>query len=96
MYLYNIECKSAFILCQFKKIIFVFIFMADWQLQEAPGPPIKVCPLYAGLPAAKQLQVWKETPQGTRKIVLATNIAEASVTIPQIKCVIDTGVVKER
>ncbi|XP_045459302.1 ATP-dependent RNA helicase DHX33-like [Melitaea cinxia] len=64
--------------------------------KECSGPPIKVCPLYAGLPASKQLQVWKKSPPGTRKIVLATNIAEASVTIPQIKCVIDTGVVKER
>ncbi|XP_049887810.1 ATP-dependent RNA helicase DHX33-like isoform X2 [Pectinophora gossypiella] len=64
--------------------------------KEAPGPQIRVCPLYAGLPAAKQLQVWRETPPGMRKIVLATNIAEASVTIPQIKVVIDTGVVKER
>ncbi|KAI8427726.1 hypothetical protein MSG28_002158 [Choristoneura fumiferana] len=64
--------------------------------KEAPGPPLIVCPLYAGLPAAKQLQVWKPTPPGMRKVVLATNIAEASVTIPQIKCVIDTGVVKER
>ncbi|XP_072936689.1 ATP-dependent RNA helicase DHX33 [Epargyreus clarus] len=64
--------------------------------KETPGPPIRVCPLYAGLPPAKQLQVWAKAPPGTRKIVLATNIAEASVTIPQIKCVIDTGVVKER
>ncbi|XP_034840675.1 ATP-dependent RNA helicase DHX33 [Maniola hyperantus] len=64
--------------------------------KEAKGPQIRVCPLYAGLPATKQLQVWKKTPPGMRKIVLATNIAEASVTIPQIKCVIDTGVVKER
>ncbi|CAH2066533.1 unnamed protein product, partial [Iphiclides podalirius] len=64
--------------------------------KDALGPPIMVCPLYAGLPAVKQLQVWKKTPPGFRKIVLATNIAEASVTIPQIKCVIDSGVVKER
>ncbi|XP_068621339.1 ATP-dependent RNA helicase DHX33-like [Battus philenor] len=64
--------------------------------KESQGPPIKVCPLYAGLPAMKQLQVWKKTPAGMRKIVLATNIAEASVTIPHIKVVIDTGVVKER
>ncbi|CAG4968126.1 unnamed protein product [Colias eurytheme] len=64
--------------------------------KESQGPPIRVCPLYAGLPAAKQLQVWQPVPAGMRKIVLATNIAEASVTIPQIKCVIDTGVVKER
>ncbi|KOB68013.1 putative mrna splicing factor atp-dependent rna helicase [Operophtera brumata] len=42
------------------------------------------------------LQVWRDAPPGTRKIILSTNIAEASVTIPRIKCVIDTGVVKER
>lgn len=60
------------------------------------GPQIKVCPLYAGLPAAKQLQVWAPAPPGVRKIVLATNIAEASVTIPGIKYIIDTGMVKER
>lgn len=77
-------------------IIIVFAFMLDQTFQEATGPPIRVCPLYAGLPAAKQLQVWKDAPAGTRKIILATNIAEASVTIPRIKCVIDTGVVKER
>lgn len=65
-------------------------------MQEAPGPQIRVCPLYAGLPPAKQLQVWRDAPPGTRKIVLSTNIAEASVTIPRIKYVIDTGVVKER
>ncbi|CAK1549813.1 unnamed protein product [Leptosia nina] len=64
--------------------------------KESPGPQIRVCPLYAGLPANKQLVVWKPIPPGMRKIVLATNIAEASVTIPKIKCVIDTGVVKER
>ncbi|XP_028176812.1 ATP-dependent RNA helicase DHX33 [Ostrinia furnacalis] len=64
--------------------------------KETPGPSIRVCPLYAGLPPAKQLQVWRDTPPNTRKIVLATNIAEASVTIPGIKCVIDAGVVKER
>lgn len=70
--------------------------MANMFLQEAPGPQIRVCPLYAGLPPAKQLQVWRDAPPGTRKIVLSTNIAEASVTIPRIKYVIDTGVVKER
>ncbi|KAJ0181763.1 hypothetical protein K1T71_002485 [Dendrolimus kikuchii] len=64
--------------------------------KEAKGPPMRVCPLYAGLPPAKQLQVWREPPAGVRKVVLATNIAEASLTIPRIKCVIDTGVVKQR
>ncbi|XP_048487139.1 ATP-dependent RNA helicase DHX33 [Plutella xylostella] len=64
--------------------------------KSAAGPPLKLCPLYAGLPAGKQLQVWRAAPAGSRKVVLATNIAEASVTIPGIKCVIDTGMVKER
>ncbi|VVD05982.1 unnamed protein product [Leptidea sinapis] len=64
--------------------------------KESPGPQIRVCQLYAGLPASKQLLVWKTLPPGIRKIVLATNIAEASVTIPQIKCVIDSGMVKQR
>lgn len=74
----------------------LFVFSTLSQFQETVGPQIRVCPLYAGLPAAKQLLVWKKTPPGMRKIVLATNIAEASVTIPEIRYVIDTGVVKER
>ena len=36
------------------------------------------------------------TPPNTRKIVLATNVAETSVTIPGIKYVVDTGLMKEK
>lgn len=55
-----------------------------------------ICPIYSALPAAQQLEVFKPTPMGHRKIVLATNIAETSITIPGIKFVIDSGVVKQR
>lgn len=64
--------------------------------REASGPQLRVCPLYAGLPPNKQLLVWKDTPPGVRKVILATNIAEASITLPKVKCVIDCGMVKER
>ena len=40
-------------------------------------------------------KVFKETPAGVRKIVVATNSAETSITIPGIRIVIDSGLAKE-
>lgn len=59
-------------------------------------PPLVICPLYAALPSHQQLKVFNETPQGARKVIVATNIAETSVTIHGVKFVIDTGVVKAK
>jgi ATP-dependent RNA helicase DDX35 len=53
-------------------------------------------PLYAGLPTEDQLFVFQKSPSNTRKVILATNIAEASVTIDGIVYVIDSGYVKLR
>ncbi|CAO2812915.1 unnamed protein product [Amaranthus hypochondriacus] len=53
--------------------------------------PLHVLPLYAMLPAAAQLQVFEEIKEGERLVVVATNVAETSLTIPGIKYVIDTG-----
>lgn len=53
-------------------------------------------PIFSSLPSEKQKQVFRAAPVGFRKVILATNIAETSVTIPGIKYVIDTGLVKER
>ncbi|KJE90286.1 RNA helicase [Capsaspora owczarzaki ATCC 30864] len=55
-----------------------------------------VCTVYAALPSHQQMLVFDPPPAGTRKIVLATNIAETSITIPGIKFVIDPGLVKAR
>ena len=55
---------------------------------------IKVLPLYGALPAHEQMKVFERTPRNTRKIVVATNIAETSVTINGIVYVIDCGFVK--
>jgi len=40
--------------------------------------------MYGSLPNTEQLKVFRSTPRGLRKIVVATNIAETSVTIPGI------------
>lgn len=53
-------------------------------------------PLHAGLSTEHQMDVFRPAPSQTRKIVLSTNIAEASVTIEGIKFVIDSGFVKVR
>nr|XP_022344534.1 ATP-dependent RNA helicase DEAH12, chloroplastic-like [Crassostrea virginica] len=54
-----------------------------------------ILPLHGKLQSDEQNLVFKITPKGRRKIVLATNVAETSVTIPGIKYVVDTGAVKE-
>lgn len=53
-------------------------------------------PLYAGLSTEQQMYVFEEAPENTRKVILSTNIAEASVTIDGIVYVVDTGFVKLR
>ncbi|KAK1558806.1 hypothetical protein Q3G72_006884 [Acer saccharum] len=50
-----------------------------------------VLPLYAMLPAAEQLRVFGKVKEGERLVVVATNVAETSLTIPDIKYVVDTG-----
>ncbi|KAK8055393.1 helicase associated domain-containing protein [Apiospora rasikravindrae] len=54
-----------------------------------------VCPIYANLPSELQSKIFEPTPDGARKVVLATNIAETSLTIDGIVYVIDPGYVKE-
>ncbi|KAH8281478.1 hypothetical protein KR054_000848 [Drosophila jambulina] len=57
---------------------------------------LRVYTLYAQLSQAKQLECFAPTPANIRKVILATNIAETSITIPGIRCVIDCGFVKEK
>lgn len=54
-----------------------------------------ICPIYANLPSELQAKIFEPTPEGARKVVLATNIAETSLTIDGIVFVIDPGYVKE-
>ncbi|KAL9096443.1 MAG: hypothetical protein Q9165_001440 [Trypethelium subeluteriae] len=59
-------------------------------------PKILVLPLFAALSPAQQAQVFLPAQGYTRKVILATNIAETSLTIPGIRYVIDTGKAKEK
>ncbi|KAG7717775.1 hypothetical protein KL949_003049 [Ogataea haglerorum] len=58
-------------------------------------PEMIICPIYANLPSDQQRRIFEPTPAGARKVVLATNIAETSLTIDGIVYVVDTGFVKE-
>lgn len=50
--------------------------------------------MFAALPSQHQMKVFISAPLGKRKVILATNIAETSITIPGVKYVVDTGFVK--
>lgn len=54
-----------------------------------------ICPIYANLPSDMQAKIFEPTPEGSRKVVLATNIAETSITIDGVVFVIDPGFVKQ-
>jgi ATP-dependent RNA helicase DHX57 len=54
-----------------------------------------ILPLHASLHPSDQRRVFPVPPKGLRKVIAATNVAETSITIEDIVCVIDTGRVKE-
>ena len=59
-------------------------------------PELVVAPIYASLPSDLQAKIFEPAPPGGRKVVLATNIAETSLTIDGIKYVIDPGFCKQK
>ncbi|WVO20013.1 uncharacterized protein IAS62_001303 [Cryptococcus decagattii] len=58
-------------------------------------PELIIAPIYANLPSEMQSKIFEPTPEGARKVVLATNIAETSITIDGVVYVIDPGFVKQ-
>jgi ATP-dependent RNA helicase DHX37/DHR1 len=64
--------------------------------QEAAPMKMQILPLYSLLPTREQLRVFEPVPEGTRQIILATNVAETSLTIPGTRFVFDCGRSKER
>ncbi|GAA0143420.1 RNA helicase [Lithospermum erythrorhizon] len=66
------------------------------QLLPEANRNLLAFPIFSSLPSEKQMKVFMPVAIGFRKVILATNIAETSVTIPGIKYVIDPGLVKAR
>eukprot|EP00210_Caulerpa_lentillifera_P002836 g2710.t1 len=86
----------------------VLVFLTSWEdiqtmmeiLQSNPivGNPefVKLLPLHSTLASISQEEIFKVPPLGIRKIVLATNIAETSITINDIVYVVNGGKAKEK
>ncbi|KAK9389497.1 P-loop containing nucleoside triphosphate hydrolase protein [Lipomyces mesembrius] len=66
------------------------------QTDEINSAPLHVLPLYSLLPTAQQLKIFEPPPDDARLCVIATNVAETSLTIPGIRYIVDCGRVKER
>lgn len=66
---------------------------AEFDVPNETGQavPLKmhILPLYSLLPTREQMRVFEDPPEGSRSIILATNVAETSLTIPGVKYVID-------
>ncbi|KAL0822818.1 hypothetical protein ABMA28_004818 [Loxostege sticticalis] len=58
------------------------------------APPLTVLPIYSQLPADLQAKIFQRAPPGQRKCIVATNIAETSLTVDGIMYVIDSGYCK--
>uniref|UniRef100_A0A0A9XY87 RNA helicase n=1 Tax=Lygus hesperus TaxID=30085 RepID=A0A0A9XY87_LYGHE len=83
----------------------ILVFLPGWDkisalnkllTQSGKFPPhrYRIIPLHSLMPTANQKKVFERPPRGMRKIVLATNIAETSITIDDVVYVIDCGKIK--
>ncbi|KAF9902299.1 DEAH-box ATP-dependent RNA helicase prp22 [Lobosporangium transversale] len=57
---------------------------------------LQILPLYASLEMLDQAAIFGPTPRNSHKVIFATNIAQTSVTIPNIRFVVDSGFVKQK
>ncbi len=58
-------------------------------------PELIILPAYGSMPSEMQSRIFEPAPPGTRKLVVATNIAEASITLDGIMYVVDPGYAKQ-
>lgn len=67
---------------------------AERLAEKLAGEPIDVCPLFGAMDVAAQDRAISPSPIGRRKIVLATSIAETSLTIDGVRVVVDCGLAR--
>jgi ATP-dependent helicase HrpB len=60
-----------------------------------PFPRVEVLELHGDLPVEQQSRVLQPASDGVRRVVLATNVAESSVTLPGVRVVVDSGLARE-
>jgi ATP-dependent helicase HrpB len=71
------------------------IAQAEKLLAESPAlQDLRILPLHGELAVERQVEVLRPDPDGRRRIVLATNVAESSVTLPAVRVVIDSGLAR--
>lgn len=71
-------------------------FEETLEEDQTPDDPLYVLPLYSQLPTKEQMKIFSTPPKGSRLCVVATNVAETSLTIPGVRYVVDSGRAKER
>lgn len=91
-------------ICLHKKEGAILVFLTGWEdirkvndlllKRHFNNRQFKIIPLHSLMPTVNQREVFDRPPTGVRKIVLATNIAETSITIDDIVYVIDCGKIK--
>ena len=64
-------------------------------LREVPAADAEVLALHGELPVEQQARVLQPAPEGRRRVVLSTNVAESSVTLPGVRVVVDSGLARE-
>ncbi|XP_074635335.1 ATP-dependent DNA/RNA helicase DHX36-like isoform X1 [Acropora palmata] len=85
----------------------ILVFLPGWddiskvhdKLKEEKmfsSDKFRIIPLHSMMPSTNQKEVFDRPPEGVRKIVIATNIAETSITIDDVVFVVDGGKVKEK
>jgi hypothetical protein len=85
----TIGTMSAVSICNFFPLLLYVYY------QPRLVAPMHIMPLYSLLPGEKQIKVFEPPPEGSRLVVVATNVAETSLTIPNIRYVVDCGRAKE-
>ncbi|TID28056.1 hypothetical protein CANINC_002737 [Pichia inconspicua] len=71
-------------------------FEESLEEDQTENDPLYVLPLYSLLPTNEQMKIFESPPAGSRLCVIATNVAETSLTIPGVRYVVDCGRAKER
>ena len=64
---------------------------AERLAQLNDPPPLLILPIYSQMPADLQAKIFDRAPPGVRKVIVATNIAETSLTVDGIMYVVDCG-----